>query len=107
VRTGAEPACGPMAAQPQICCVNGSQESMPDIVDFPSLLVTSSGEEGSRQIWVQGLDRILQNCFEKALLPSERCIPWSKKGAEIDLQAYEFFPGGKKTEPPQQNLGVL
>lgn len=92
--TGLEPACGPEAARSQTCCINGAQESMPEIAEFPKMLVTVSGEEGSRLTWVQGLDRILQNCYEKALLPSERCIPWSKKGLEIDLQAYTHFPRG-------------
>ena len=97
VRTSDEPACGPAAARSQICCINGAQESMPEIVDFPKLLVSKTGEEGNQLTWVQGLDRVLQNCYEKALLPSERCIPWSKKGMEIDLRDYDHFPAKQKS----------
>ncbi len=95
VHSGAEPPCGPDAAASQTLCVNGAQDSMPDIVGFPSLLVQTVGEEGSRLTYVQGLDRVMQNCYEKALLPSERCIPWSKKGEEIDLRNYTHYPGGR------------
>lgn len=95
VRSGAELPCGLQAAASQTLCVNGAQDSMPEIVAFPNMLVQTIGEEGSRLTFVQGLDRVLQNCYEKTLLPSERCIPWSKKGEEIDLRNYTYYPGGK------------
>jgi predicted dehydrogenase len=84
--------CGPEAASSQVLCINAAQESMPAIAHFPDMLKMVTGEEGHRLTWIQGLDRVLQNCYEKNLLPSERSIPWSKKGQEIDTRQYDFFP---------------
>lgn len=92
VRSGAPVVCGPEAASSQTLCINACQESMPEIAHFPEMLKMVTGEEGSRLTWIQGLDRVLQNCYEKNLLPSERTIPWSKKGLDIDTSTYDFFP---------------
>jgi hypothetical protein len=98
----ARPLCGLEAAASQTLCVNGIQDSMPEIRDFPAGLiriVEGPGARrlaveipGSRRRVVEGLDEALTACFEAAKLPSEMGLPWSAGGAKIDLRAYASFP---------------
>lgn len=94
VRSRALPACGIEAAMSQTLCLNGIQDSMPEISEFPSSLLRRLEKENQVFIAVQGLDEVLSESFEKNLLPSELGVPWSKKGKAIDLTHYENFPGG-------------
>lgn len=88
------PACGLEAAMSQTLCLNGAQDSMPDVQNFPSSLLLEQEESGKRAISVIGLDEILKKCYEKNLLPSELGVSWGKKGKVIDLMNYKNFPGG-------------
>lgn len=85
VRSGKKPACTITAAIPHVLCVNGAQESMPQIATFPEEFLKTEGSAGKRKISVTGIENALLECYEKALLPSETGIPWSKPGKEIDL----------------------
>ena len=99
---GARPLCGLEAAASQTLCMNGIQDSMPDIRDFPAGMVrTVEGPgarrlavetPGARRVVVEGLDETLAACFEAGRLPSEMGIPWSAKGAAVDLRDYASFP---------------
>jgi predicted dehydrogenase len=98
----ARPLCGLEAAASQTLCVNGIQDSMPEIRDFPAGLIRivegpgarrlAVETPGSRRRVVEGLDEALTACFEAAKLPSEMGLPWSAGGAKIDLRAYASFP---------------
>ena len=63
----------------QVVCA--AHESTPDVVPFPADLVQVEGEPGSRRTWVEGLEDILLNCYERDALPErarhplERCRP--------------------------------
>jgi predicted dehydrogenase len=99
---GARPLCGLEAAASQTLCMNGAQDSMPDVREFPAGLVRSvegTGKPrldvaapGARRRVVDGLDEALAACFEAGKLPSEMGVPWSARGEKIDLREYASFP---------------
>lgn len=93
VRDGVRPVCCAHAATPHILCVNGLQESMPDIVEFPKDMVKVVGSAGSLQNAVNGLDEYMIQCMEQSILFSEHGnISWAKPGRRIDLRNYKCFP---------------
>ena len=99
---GSRPLCGLEAAASQTLCMNGIQDSMPDIRDFPAELVRivegpgssrlAAETPGARRLVVEGLDAALASCYESERLPSEMGLPWSAKGTKIDLRDYSSFP---------------
>lgn len=92
VRTGAPPVCGPEAAMSQTLCLNGMQDSMPEIVDVPRDLLIREGPPGRGRIRVEGLDEIFERGYASAKLPSELAVPWARRGQKIDLRSYDRFP---------------
>jgi hypothetical protein len=98
----ARPLCGLAAAASQTLCMNGIQDSMAEIRDFPAGLVRpveGTGSRrlavetpGSRRMVVDGLDEALARCYEAERLPSEMGLAWSAKGTVIDLREYAAFP---------------
>ncbi len=94
VRSRGLPPCGLEAALSQTRCVNGAQDSMPKVGEFPAHLLEVRGEPGRRSIKVRGLDRVFGDCFERNCLPSELGVSWAKKGRMIDLRSYTHFPAG-------------
>jgi len=92
VRDGTPPLCGLEAAAAQTLCMNGMQDSMPEICDFPAVLVRAVEAEGKRRMVVEGLDEVLAACYEAGRLPSEMDVPWSAKGTVVDLRDYAAFP---------------
>ena len=95
VESRKSPVCGPEAGQSQTLCLNGIQDSMPAIMNFPRDLIVADGKPGRRRIRVAGLDAVLEQCYENNSLPSELGIPWSSKGKIIDLTDYRNFPSDK------------
>ena len=94
IRAGKPVACGPEAASAQVLCVNGMQESMPEIVVFPDRMIRSRREPGNRWVTVEGLETALIGCFERSALPSETGLPWAVRATRVDLNPYDFFPRG-------------
>jgi hypothetical protein len=92
VRTGEPVACVPEAAFSQVLCVNGMQESMPEIVVFPDRLIRMTSEPDDRRIRVEGLEKVMIGCFAQNAMPSEMGVPWSRRGTTVDLNGYDFFP---------------
>lgn len=93
VRGGESMPCGIGATMSQTICVNGAQESMPDIVEFPKSLVSVETVDGAKFTTVKGLESILIQCFHQGILPSEHgALNWAKAGKVIDLRGYESFP---------------
>ena len=90
---GIEIPCGIEAASSQTLCINGAQESMPDICEFPKNIIRF--DEALNQIWVEGLSETMKNCYDNWLSPGQMNIPWSKRGKEIDMKCYNRFNGGK------------
>jgi len=89
------PACGLEAAMSQTLCLNAAQDSMPRIKNFPRSLLVERGDPQNRSISVKGLAKVLKECYDMCVLPSELGVSWSKKGQVIDLTSYGDFPGGK------------
>ncbi len=84
--------CGPEAARAQTLCVNGIQESFPEIVEFPESRIQKDKKEG--RTWVDGLAEGFYECYTKGILPSEGNIPWARAGIPVDVRGYRYFPGG-------------
>jgi predicted dehydrogenase len=95
IRTGRPAACGIAAATPLTRCVNGAQESPPAIGNFPPDRLRTIDQSGSPLTYVDQLDRILLDCYERNLLPSESGqADWAAAGRLIDLKDYHHFPRG-------------
>lgn len=88
--------CGPEAAFSQTLCVNGIQESAPEIVSFPESMIQDDVK--NRQRWVKGLAEAFYDCYKKGILPSEASFSWARRGRAFDLRNYRFFPGGISPE---------
>jgi predicted dehydrogenase len=91
-RTGRPAACGLEAALSQTLCLNGAQDSMPDIPDFPRPLLSVEGGPERTSVCVEGLAEALADCYETSQLPSEAGLPWARRGRLIDLSEYQSFP---------------
>ncbi len=85
--------CGPEAARSHTLCINGIQESVPEIPIFPESMIQR--DEKEKRWWVKRLDEALYDCYQNNILPSEADYTWAKKGKTIDLSQYSFFPTGK------------
>lgn len=83
--------CGPEAARPQTLSINGIQESISGIIDFPDSMIDKKTEVNRN---VRGLENILVRCYTENKLPSEAGLAWARKGKKIDLHTYTYFPGG-------------
>jgi len=84
--------CGPEAARSQTLCVNGIQESVPEIVTFPESILLQQKETKMRR--AKGLAEVFYECYQKGILPCEVDLSWARKGRSIDLRNYLYFPGG-------------
>lgn len=96
VRTVREPKpvlCGPEACMAQTLCMNGMQESVSAIKDFPDSKIYSD-PEGQRR-WANNLLQELQDCYKRGILPSEANLDWADSGKSVNLENYHHFPGGK------------
>jgi len=91
VRQRAPILCGSEASRAQTLSINGIQESIPAIIDFPGAMIDST-QKGSRD--VSGLEKMLMQCYTDNMLPSEAGLTWARKGKRIQLDSYSYFPGG-------------
>lgn len=99
---GARPLCGLEAAASQTLCVNGMQDSMPEVRDFPAAMVRSVDASegrplavatpGAKRRVVEGLDEAFAACYEAGALPSELGYGWSAAGETVDLREYAAYP---------------
>lgn len=99
---GRRPLCGLEAAASQTLCMNGIQDSMPEVREFPAGLVRRVEGAGARRLAIEtpgsyrrvvaGLDEALAACDEAWKLPSEMGLPWSARGSRIELKEYGSFP---------------
>ncbi|AZO94393.1 Gfo/Idh/MocA family oxidoreductase [Halocella sp. SP3-1] len=88
--------CGVEAALPHVICVNGMQESLPEISNFPNELIEQDRDEDGRErgVYVKGLSKLFLDCYNNWQLPDETEVHWTELGKEVDLTAYEYFPSG-------------
>ena len=78
----------------QTLVMNGMQESVPEITQFPAEQVTQVGEEGRTVAVASGLEEALIEGYESGQLPSELGYSWAKAGDTVDLSSYTRFPQG-------------
>ncbi|NLF39285.1 Gfo/Idh/MocA family oxidoreductase [bacterium] len=83
--------CGFEAAASHTLCVNGLQESC-DILPFPAESVRRDESPGDSLTWVEGLAELFDECYTRALLPSETGAAWARKGHTMDLTSYTSYP---------------
>ncbi len=85
--------CGIEACVAQTLCMNGIQESAPEIMDFPESKIHS--DRTSKRRWAINLLQELQTCYKKGILPSEADLDWAGCGEPVNLTNYHHFPRGK------------
>lgn len=95
-RGGGGIVCGIDESSAQTLCMNGLQDSAPDVAEFPAGMIVEEGEPGDRLRRVRGLEEVFVQCFDAALLPSELSVAWSRPGRPVDLTNYHSFPGGDR-----------
>ncbi|MFC2158110.1 Gfo/Idh/MocA family protein [Acidobacteriota bacterium] len=86
--------CPPEAARSQTLCVNGIQDSISCVKEFPKEKIIRTGD----QLWSTGLADLLDEAYQKNKLPSEIGDGGTRSGKVVDLNGYTFFPGGKKKD---------
>jgi len=92
IRDGKAPACGIAAAAQHTVCMCGAQESAPEIAEFPSEIVMKEGEDDPLT-YVRGLQGVMVECFDQAVLPCEHeAVNWARGGRTVDLKEYTHFP---------------
>ncbi len=100
VLTRAPLACSISAAMSHTLAVNGAQESVESIVDFPEDLVRRYDQNGDELLYVEGLVEMLGRCYDQGVMPSELGdVPWAKIGRVVDLRDYRHYPSSEA--PPQ------
>jgi len=76
--------CVPETATPHVQSIISMHKSVPEITLFPENLINFDKEADVR--WVEGLGETLIQCYEQWTLPSERNIPWAKRGKTIEVR---------------------
>ncbi|MDL4840256.1 Gfo/Idh/MocA family protein [Aquibacillus rhizosphaerae] len=75
--------CGPEAASAHVACIQAMHESVPVIPAFPEKITLY--DKVKKQYWIEGLAETLENCYQKACLPSDLKVDWSNRGQLIKL----------------------
>jgi hypothetical protein len=83
--------CTIETALPHLICINGMQESMRSITDFPGDIVKY--DSTSKLIYVEGLNEVLKDCYHNWTFPAQIKVPWAKSGKETELNGYDCFNG--------------
>ncbi|MDF2963076.1 MAG: dehydrogenase [Paenibacillus sp.] len=83
--------CGIEAAYPQLLTINAVMDAIPEIPGFPLHQVHVDQETNA--VWVEGLEEVLRNCYDKWQLPSEAGVSWAAPAAAADLTDYREFKG--------------
>lgn len=86
--------CGIEAALPHVVCINGMQESVEEIIDFPEELIMKKQDKSGKDsaIYVDGLTELMLTCYNNWKLPTEEKVDWAVKGQMKDLERYKYFP---------------
>jgi predicted dehydrogenase len=82
--------CGPQASVAQTLCMNGMQESVAEITDFPQSWIATDPDWGRR--WVRDLLQNFEDCYKEGILPSEARLDWARPGKPVNLRDYHHFP---------------
>lgn len=80
--------CSIQTTLPQIIAVNAAVASIP-VYDFPKQMI----EENESQLYVKGLEEVLEQCYKQNKLPNELEIEWSKPSESVCIKDYHSFKG--------------
>jgi predicted dehydrogenase len=84
--------CGPEAAMMHTLCMNGAQESVPSVGEFPWRDVYKAGAPGSQVRVMTGLAEQMEGAYDANLLPGEyQPMPWTQVGRKVSLTDYKSF----------------
>ncbi|MBD3320339.1 MAG: gfo/Idh/MocA family oxidoreductase [Chitinivibrionales bacterium] len=84
--------CGIEAATPLTLCVNGGQESITEIADFPPDIIEKKPENDTFFLAVKGLKEMLDGCYKAGVMPSERGYALARKADPVSLVGYSSYP---------------
>ena len=85
--------CGLEAAMMHTLCVNGAQDSVPAVKDFPPSWVYKAGVPGNQFRVMPGLADLMPAAYDAGLLLSDyQAQPWSQLGRVVSLDNYHRFP---------------
>lgn len=85
--------CGLEASMMHTLCVNGAQDSVPAVKDFPASWVYKAGVPGSQVRAMPGLADLMPAAYEAGKLMSEvQEQSWSQLGCVVPLRNYHHFP---------------
>ena len=86
--------CGPEAARSQTLLMNGVQESVGKIFNFPQSIINR--DEGEKRWWITDLGKVMMNAYQENLLVHETKQSWAHSGKTIDLSNYFHYPCREK-----------
>lgn len=75
--------CGIEASTPHVLSIQAMHQSVPEIPRFPEEISLRDNERKLNH--VQGLEEVLDQCYEEWTTPSELKVDWSKQGKKISL----------------------
>jgi len=75
--------CGIEAATPHVQAVYAMHQSVHNVPKFPEKLC--KWDEILKLNWVENLDQVLVDCYEKWSIPSERNVDWGQTGKTIQF----------------------
>ncbi|PRX24183.1 putative dehydrogenase [Orenia metallireducens] len=77
--------CGPEATLAQVQAIKGIHQSVGEATRFAEKLIRSAYNNNEEIRYVEGLDGVLEDCYDKYLLPTELGISWAKSGKLVKL----------------------
>ncbi|MFO7636723.1 MAG: Gfo/Idh/MocA family oxidoreductase [Clostridia bacterium] len=86
--------CPIEAATPQLITINAVSEHL-EIVDFPEEVKRRKKLEDTELVYVEGLNQVLEDCYDRNMLPSEAGYSWAKDQGSFTVGEYNFFKGVK------------
>ncbi len=84
IRDGSPTLCGLEAASAQTLCMYAAQHSVKRIATFPGPIVRREEMNGPHRFVVEGLNEVLDRCYDRFKMPSEIGAPWAIKGECVD-----------------------
>jgi len=86
--------CGIEAASSQTVAMNGIQESVGEIINFPKTMINRNVNE--RRWWISDLSKVLIDAYRNNLMLHETNLSWARCGKTIDLTHYSHYPVEEK-----------
>ncbi len=82
------------AAIPQLMVINAVTEEIP-ITQFPNDVVVRGETKGETLLYVEGMNKMLDDCYEEEKLPSEMGYKWAIAHPTINVSNYTKFTSAK------------